>query len=161
MKWMWMFLVLVTACVVDAPLPVAAEGVAEAEQELLLKWFDIYPCDQREDCPLPRNPCQSYDCKDGWCHWPVLGDGTQCDLGNYPNKFCEAGKCVVPPPPPECIYYPQNPGPSCETTCYDGNPCTDDGCDNGECLHLYHGYGTPCGGTPGYFCQAGGWCCPA
>ena len=76
-------------------------------------------CQSDTDC-LPQNYCDpaSMLCK----------PGCRDDAGCGPTKICEQHQCVT----------------GCRNCVDDGNPCTDDYCDQGVCVHPPVGDGTAC-----------------
>ncbi len=103
------------------------------------------PCTSDDDCAgLAAGTCQTATCgPDGSCVVSYAPDGTPCDAADPCDvATCVSGACVAQPRP-----------------CDDGNPCTDDGCDEttGTCVHEANSApcddGDPC--TQGDTCAEG------
>ena len=89
-------------------------------------------CTLNADCPAPAG-CAQAVCVDGACF--AASDGTTCAEG----MFCHTDLgCVVDPGEPDAgapdASTPADAGAGCGD-CDDGNPCTDDACDEGVCTH--------------------------
>ena len=84
-------------------------------------------CFTAADCP--SLPCRQSDCRDGACVESSVADGTPCGATDpcLIAAHCESGACVGTP-----------------RDCDDGNVCTLDTCEAGECLHAPGTDGTAC-----------------
>lgn len=74
------------------------------------------------DIPTGENPCAAEACVGGECHAVPVPDGTPCSDGDVCNgeERCTDGACL----------------PGLPLICDDGNPCTDDGCEDSACVFV-------------------------
>ena len=85
-------------------------------------------CDDDGDCPTPAAACARAACVDGACF--AASDGASCLTGYCdPTRGCvgaPTGDAGTPVPPDASV--------ACGD-CDDENPCTDDACSGGTCVH--------------------------
>ena len=111
------------------------------------------------DCGAPPDDCHIVGCDEGGCFLDEAADGTPCDDGNIctENDQCTAGVCAGEDesacedvsvctidscdPTVGCVYENVANGLPCED---DGDACTVDSCQDGECTHSAVADGTPC-----------------
>ncbi|WP_437677109.1 hypothetical protein [Sorangium sp. So ce131] len=101
-------------------------------------------CTERSDCPAPAEPCQTSACVDGTCAVVPLPEGIEVapEPGDCRRLVCDGDGAQVALPADE----PED----------DGNPCTDDLCQEAMPAHPPRA-GETC---PGGVCDAGGRCVP-
>ena len=135
----------------------------------------------------PGNECESCDTAQATETWSSRPDGTGCtDDGNdCTDDYCQTGACIHPNEPvdtpcgdhsdSDCDHPDTCDGdgfclnnwePDLFPCTDDGNDCTDDYCDAGECTHPDWPEGTPCGNhddtqcTDPDTCDGSGTCLP-
>ena len=111
------------------------------------------------DCGAPPDDCHTVGCDEGGCFLAEAVDGTQCNDENIctDNDQCVGGVCVGEDesacadveectidscdPIVGCVYEDVADGLPCQD---DGNACTADSCQDGECAHTPVAPGMPC-----------------
>jgi hypothetical protein len=114
-------------------------------------------CQQDSDCD-DSNPCTEDTCAGlaGCVHTP-RADGAPCTDGLFCNgtESCWAGACQSGTPPCADLEHCDEDLDVCRpcagaAECDDGNPCTVDACDTGNCTHTACADGTAC--DDGLYC---------
>ncbi|MEM6558654.1 MAG: hypothetical protein AAF605_02615 [Myxococcota bacterium] len=117
-----------TSCALDG----GADGLCS--EGACVECIDVTQCDD-------GNPCTLDTCEpDSTCSQVLAEDGISC--GEVEGSTCVQGACVAP----ECIV---------AANCDDGNPCTDDICDDFSCSNPVLADQTSCSSDGGSRCVGG------